>query len=175
MPQGSVMNGAGAVRTGEDSVAAFLLKQEAIEYLRHLARLLDEFQMGRFVEEFIDGGHYRLIPRDNYEAGHPVCLIDDSKKRLRYRQKIIEKHWHYEKFQERRILSPVSVDVEGDRKANVFTNFVIFQTDLHGKSHLHLCGTLEDELRRVDGRWRINTRKAVLDSYLPDFAIVLPP
>ena len=169
------MASAPVVQTGGDRVATLLLKQEAIEYIRHLARLLDEFQIGKFVDEFVDDGHYRLIPRDNYEAGHPVCLIDDSKKRLRYRQKIIEKHWHYEKFQERRILSPVSADIEGDRKANVLTNFAIFQTDLQGKSKLHLCGTFEDELRRVDGRWRINTRKAVLDTFLPDFAIVLPP
>jgi 3-phenylpropionate/cinnamic acid dioxygenase small subunit len=168
------MNSA-VVQTEEDRLTTFLLKQEAIEYIRHLARLLDDFQIGKFVEEFVDGGHYRLIPRDNYEAGHPVCLIDDSKKRLRYRQKIIEKHWHYEKFQERRILSPVSVDIDGDRTANVSTNFAIFQTDIQGQSRLHLCGTFEDELKRIEGRWRINTRKAVLDSFLPDFAIVLPP
>jgi salicylate 5-hydroxylase small subunit len=169
------MKGVSTSQTGADPVATFLLKQEAIEYVRHLARLLDEFQIGKFVDEFVDGGHYRLIPRDNYEAGLPVCVIDDSKKRLRYRQKIIEKHWHYEKFQERRILSPVSVAVEGDSRADVLTNFAIFRTDIEGQSRLHLCGTFEDELRRVDGRWRISTRKAVLDSYLPDFAIVLPP
>jgi hypothetical protein len=69
----------------------------------------------------------------------------------------------------------VTVDVEDQRKASVFTNFAIFRTDLQGRSHLHLCGTLEDELTRVDGRWRMYARRAVLDSYLPDFAIVLPP
>jgi len=175
MPKVGVKASVPAAESAEERLTALLLKQEAIEYIRQLARFLDEFQVGRFVEEFLDGGHYRLIPRDNYEAGHPVCLIDDSKKRLRYRQKIIEKHWHYEKFQERRILSPVSVEVDGGSKATVLTNFAIFLTDIHGHSRLHLCGTFEDELRRVEGRWRINTRKAVLDSYLPDFAIVLPP
>jgi 3-phenylpropionate/cinnamic acid dioxygenase small subunit len=158
-----------------DRLTTLLLKQEAIEYIRHLARLLDEFQIGKFVDEFLDEGHYRLIPRDNYEAGHPVCLIDDSKKRLRYRQRVIEKHWHYEKFQERRILSPVTLEIEDGSKADVLTNFAIFLTDVRGRSQLHLCGTFEDELQRTEGRWRIKTRKAVLDSYLPDFAIVLPP
>ena len=169
------MNSAPTMQVGEEQFAEFLLKQEAIDYVRHLARLLDEFKIGSFVDEFLDDGHYRLRPRDNYEAGLPVCLIDDSKKRLRYRQTVIEKHWHYEKFQERRMLSPVSVHVEGERKAVVLTNFAIFTTDIHGQSHLHICGTFEDELKRLGGRWRINTRNAVLDSFLPQFAIVLPP
>lgn len=158
-----------------DTAESFYWKSEVQDYIRKLGGLLDNLQVGAFVEEFSDDGHYQLIPRENLEGGYPVCLIDDSKPRLRYRQRMIEKHWHHEKFRELRMLSPVSVEVtDGGRAATAVTNFVIFRTDDDGASKLHVCGTFHDEFVKLD-RWRIRNRKAILDTYLPTQAIVLPP
>jgi anthranilate 1,2-dioxygenase small subunit len=158
----------------ERQLTQFLAQQEVVQYVRRLAWLLDNFRLGEFIEEFCDDGGYRLIPRENLEAGHPVCIIDDDKKRLRYRRELVEKHWHYEKFRELRMLSPVSVEVDGER-ARASTNFALYITDDEGNTSFHVCGVFEDEFRMLEGRWRIHTRHATLDTYLPRHAIVIPP
>jgi len=159
----------------ERNLESFYWKQEVRDYIRRLGGLLDNFEVGAFVEEFADDGRYQLIPRENLDGGYPVCIIDDTKQRLRYRQRLIEKHWHHEKFRELRMLSPVSIEVgEDGGTANATTNFVIFRTDDDGTSKLHVCGTFHDEFVRQD-RWRIKNRRAILDTYLPTQAIVLPP
>jgi anthranilate 1,2-dioxygenase small subunit len=169
------MSSPAALRTPVSATDELVLRQQIIDYIRYLAALLDDFKIGEFIEEFSDDGNYQLIPRENYEAGLPVCIIDDNKNRLRYRQRLIEKHWHFQKFRELRILSPVSTTVHGDASATAITNYVIYVTDSEGRSNLHLCGQLDDELIKIGGRWRIKNRRAILDSYLPTYAIVLPP
>jgi hypothetical protein len=47
--------------------------------------MLDDFDVNGAVAEFMPEGTYRLIPRENYELGLPVCIIDDDKNRLIYR------------------------------------------------------------------------------------------
>lgn len=154
----------------------FLATKEAIvSYLSWLAHLLDEFEIGRFVEEFADDGRYRLQPRENYEVGSPVCIIDDTKKRLRYRRDLILKHWHYEKFRENRALSNTLVRLDGADRAAARSSFCIYHTDEEGRTSLHLTGVMEDELVLLDGRWRIKDRLAILDTFLPQHAIVVPP
>lgn len=169
------MSSSAALTTSLSPTDEFVLKQEVIEYIRYLGGLLDDFKIGEFIDEFSDDGNYQLIPRENYEAGHPVCIIDDTKKRLRYRQRLIEKHWHFQKFRELRILSPVSTTLHGGTSATAITNYVIYVTNEHGKSDLHVCGRFEDELTKMGGRWRLRSRRAILDTYLPTYAIVLPP
>lgn len=154
----------------------FLATKEAIvSYLHWLAHLLDDFEIGRFVEEFTDDGRYRLQPRENYEIGSPVCIIDDTKKRLRYRRDLILKHWHYEKFRENRAISNTLVRLAAEDRAEARSSFVIYHTDEQGRSSLHLTGAMVDELVLLDGRWRIKDRLAILDTFLPQHAIVVPP
>lgn len=154
----------------------FLQTKEAIaSYLHWLCHLLDDFEIAKFVEEFTDDGHYRLIPRENYVRNSPVCIIDDTKKRLRYRRDLILKHWHYERFRENRSLANLLVRLVGDNAAETRATFVIYHTDEEGRTSLHLTGMLEDKLVRQGGRWRIQDRLAILDTFMPRHAIVVPP
>jgi 3-phenylpropionate/cinnamic acid dioxygenase small subunit len=150
-------------------------KEAIVSYLNWLAHLLDDFEIGRFVEEFTDDGRYRLQPRENYEIDSPVCIIDDTKKRLRYRRDLILKHWHYEKFHENRSLSNILVRQVNEDLAEARSSFIVYHTDEQGRTDLHLTGVMLDQLVRRDGRWRIKDRLAILDTFLPEHAIVVPP
>ncbi|MGH7906382.1 MAG: nuclear transport factor 2 family protein [Candidatus Binataceae bacterium] len=162
----------GALRAGED----YLLKKDAVVgYLHHLCRLLDDFQIESFVNEFTDDGSYRLIPRENYARGLPVHVIDDTKGRLIYRCKIITEHWHYEQFRETRMLANAMVEFPDEDAAVCKSNMIIYRTDSEGRTGLHLACILEDRLISMEGRWRIKDRLAILESFLPNEAIVVPP
>ncbi|GEM_PF-6050470 len=154
----------------------FALKKEAVvAYLHRLCRMLDDFDVQGFVDEFTDDGSYRLIPRDNYERHLPVHVIDDDKRRLLYRTKLITEHWHYERFREMRMLSNVMVDFPNPQTALAKSNLIVYQTDAEGRTNLHMACVLEDKLIASDGRWRIKDRLAILESFLPNEAIVVPP
>lgn len=150
-------------------------KESVVRYLHWLCRLLDDFDIERFVEEFTDDGTYRLIPRDNYDRNLPVCIIDDNKDRLRYRAKLITEHWHYEKFRETRVLSNTLISFPEKTLASSQSNFTVYRTDAEGRTSLHMVGRLEDRLVWLDGHWRMKDRLAILESYLPQEAIVVPP
>src|SRR5262249_60648720 len=163
------MSSSVALTTSLSPTDEFVLKQEVIEYIRYLGGLLDDFKIGEFIDEFSDDGNYQLIPRENYEAGHPVCIIDDTKKRLRYRQRLIEKHWHFQKFRELRILSPVSTTLHGGTSATAITNYVIYVTNEHGKPDLHVCSPLQDELTKKGCRWRMRNTRGIHVTNLPTY------
>ena len=152
-----------------------LRTQEVVDYLHWLCHLLDRFEIDVFVEEFVDDGHYRLIPRENYDRGLFVHIIDDTKDRLRYRRDIIQNHWHFEAFRETRSLSNTLVRFPTANIAETTSNFAIHHTTAEGATRLHLVGVFEDTLVRWDGRWRIKDRLAILETFSPDEAIVVPP
>ncbi len=154
----------------------YALKKEAVvAYLHRLCRMLDEFDIRGFVDEFPDDGSYRLIPRDNYERRLPVHVIDDDKRRLIYRMELITEHWHYERFREMRMLSNVMVEFPDAETAIAKSNLLVYQTDAEGRTNLHMACVLEDRIVAAGGRWRIKDRLAILESFLPNEAIVVPP
>jgi 3-phenylpropionate/cinnamic acid dioxygenase small subunit len=154
----------------------FALKKEAVvAYLHRLCRMLDDFDVQGFVDEFTDDGSYRLIPRDNYERRLPVHVIDDDKHRLLYRIRLIKEHWHYERFREMRMLSNVMVEFPNAETALAKSNLIVYQTDAEGRTSLHMACVIEDKIIAMDGRWRIKDRLAILESFLPNEAIVVPP
>jgi len=161
-----------SIRTDPDDA----LKKDAVTaYLYRLSRMLDDFDIAGFVGEFTDDGSYRLIPRDNYERGLPVHVIDDNKGRLIYRMNVITDHWHYERFRETRMLSNVMVEFAGATAAVAKSNLIVYRTDAEGRTNLHMTCVLEDRLVVIGGRWRIKDRIAILESFLPNEAIVVPP
>jgi 3-phenylpropionate/cinnamic acid dioxygenase small subunit len=172
MEEKSRTTAATALRVDHD----YLLRKEAVvAYLYRLSRMLDDFDIQGFVDEFTDDGSYRLIPRDNYERRLPVHVIDDDKRRLIYRMSLIVDHWHYEHFREMRMLSNVTVEFQGAENATAKSNLLVYHTDAEGRTNLHMACVLEDRLVGVGGRWRMKDRLAILDSFLPNEAIVVPP
>lgn len=156
-------------------LTSLIKKESVVQYLHQLSQLLDDFDIERFVEEFTDDGTYRLIPRDNYDRNLPVCIIDDNKDRLRYRAKLITEHWHYEKFRETRFLSNFLISFPAETVALSRSNFVVYRTDAEGRTSLHMVGRFEDHLVWLNGHWRIKDRVAILESFLAQEVIVVPP
>ena len=172
MASETISGAAASLRVDSD----YALKKEAVvAYLHRLCRMLDEFDVQGFVDEFTDDGSYRLVPRDNYERHLPVHVIDDDKRRLLYRTKLITEHWHYERFREMRMLSNVMVEFADAETAIAKSNLIVYQTDSEGRTNLHMACVLEDRIVALGGRWRIKDRLAILESFLPSEAIVVPP
>lgn len=150
-------------------------RQEVAEYLYRLAYMLDEFRLEEFAEEFAADSRYVLIPRENHARNLQVCVIDDDKNRLMYRNDLIRKHWLYEPFRENRIVGNVLVEPLGEGSVQAKANFTVLRTSYEGATALHLAGVFNDELIRDAGGWKVKRRYAILDTFLPNEAIVVPP
>jgi len=152
-----------------------VLRLEVAEYLYYLAHTLDEFELQKFIDEFTDDGRYVLIPRENHAKQLPVCVIDDDRDRLIYRKGLILKHWQYEPFRENRIIGNTLVQPIEGGVVRATSNFTVFHTNFEGSTKLHMTGVFHDDLVHVQSRWKIKRRYAILDTFLPDEAIVVPP
>jgi 3-phenylpropionate/cinnamic acid dioxygenase small subunit len=148
---------------------------EVAEFLYQAAYMLDEFRLEEFADQFTDDGRYVLIPRENHVRNLPVCVIDDDKNRLMYRNDLIRKHWQYEPFRENRILGNVLVHRVDATVVQAKSNFSVIHTSYEGASKLQLAGVFTDDLVREGKVWKIKRRYAILDTFLPDEAIVVPP
>ncbi len=147
---------------------------EVAEYVYGLARMLDEFRLQQFIDQFTDDGRYILIPRENHVNQWPVSIIDDDRDRLIYRKNLIERHWHYEPFRANRLVSNCIVTRGEKDTLKAVSNFAVFYTNAEGATRLHMTGVFNDDLSVIDGALRMKKRYAILDTFLPDEAVVLP-
>ncbi|RMG53174.1 MAG: 3-phenylpropionate/cinnamic acid dioxygenase subunit beta [Acidobacteria bacterium] len=148
------------------------VQREVEQFLYKEAWLLDERKFEEWVELFTDDATYRVPVReiqsewgkDVREAGEMAYLEEDKnslKQRvLRLRTGLA---WAEEPPSRTRhfVGNVCLLRQEGD-EVEVHSNVLIFQArGYRGESFF--VGKREDRLRRVDGRWKIASRKVILD------------
>ena len=124
-----------------------------------------------FTEECL----YRIIPRENYDAGLPVALIyAESRAMLADRVAAIRNTMLYAPRLVRNATSGItlrSVDPDGMRLA---ATFAMFQTMLNEPSQVFLCGRYYDRVVEDGGALRFAERVCVTDATLVPTSLIFP-
>jgi 3-phenylpropionate/cinnamic acid dioxygenase small subunit len=156
-----------------------LLKEEIEAFLYHEAELLDERRYEEWLDLFTEDAHYfmpmrRNVPHDEPEreftrAGLDVNWFDEGKDTLTRRVKQILTGIHWAEEPPSRIchmISNVQVVAPAASPApdeiTVKSRFLVYRNRVETETDF-LVGKREDQLRRVNGGWKIARRKIVLD------------
>ena len=156
-----------------------LLKEEIEAFLYREAELLDERRYEEWLDLFTDDARYfmpmrRNVPHDAPEreftrAGLDVNWFDEGKDTLTRRVKQILTGVHWAEEPPSRICHMISnVQVVGSPAApapdeiTVKSRFLVYRNRVETETDV-LVGKREDQLRRVNGGWKIARRKIVLD------------
>jgi 3-phenylpropionate/cinnamic acid dioxygenase small subunit len=163
-----------------ESLGRLLVKEDVEAFLYREAELLDERRYEEWLDLFTDDCHYfmpmrRNVPHDAPEReftreGRDVNWFDEGKDTLtrRVRQILTGIHWAEEppsrichmvsnvQVLEATPPGPRPEEVEVKCRFLIYRNRVETETDL-------LVGKREDQLRRINGDWKIARRKIVLD------------
>ena len=154
----------------------------AIELRARLADLyaayddaLGEGDYERWPDFFTEACVYKIIPRENYDAGLPLALMQaESRGMLADRVAAIRKTTLYAPRLVRRLVSSIvlrAIDSDGMRLS---ASFALFQTMLNEPSQVFLCGRFYDRVVDDAGVLRFAERLCVTDSTLVPTSLIFP-
>ena len=136
---------------------------------------LNDGELERWPELFIDACVYKVIPRENHEQGFPVALIYcESRNMLIDRVVALRETALYAPRIVRRITSGVcvrAIDADGLR---LTANFALFESMPDQPSELFLCGRYQDRVVDDGGALRFAERLCIYDSTIVPTSLVYP-
>lgn len=158
-----------------ESLDCLLRKQAIQDHLFRLCQAIDNFDCQTWADGFADECRYRMVPRENYDRGLPLCLIDDDRDGLLQRVKLITELWQYEPFRETRLLANVLVTDSSKESAAASSTIAVYRTSAEGESRLQMVARVEDQLVLIPGKgWKIKERLVILESFQVHNNIILP-
>jgi dibenzofuran dioxygenase subunit beta len=157
-----------------DTMMDTQLRQEIEAFLYEEARLLDSWQLHEWLDLLTEDIRYWMPARENLPKDHiqvdaedlSFGFYDEDKPALYLRVRRLDTglaHVEEPRSITRHMISNVLVrptDREGEVLAD--SNFLVFQLR-HGQHETYWVGRREDLLRRVDGAWKLASRKVILD------------
>lgn len=142
------------------------LREEVEDFLYEEAALLDEWRLDEWLDLFTEGARY-VVPTTDLPDPDPrqdMVFIDDDIVRLRARvNRLNSRHAHreYPSSRTRRFISNVRVkETDGD-DLSVTANALVYR--FRSGEGAPYVGRYEYQLKRVDGKLKIQFRRAVLD------------
>ena len=137
---------------------------------------LDEGRFQDWLDFFVDDCLYRVMPRENYEAGFGLCIMQgDSRAMLSDRVYVLTNTMVFSPRYCRRFYSGLRVVGEKDGKFEVRQNVQAIQTMINKPSQILACGVGHDRLvRDGSGALKFVERTLVVDSEMIANSFVYP-
>src|SRR5882757_442223 len=137
---------------------------------------LDAGRLEEWPDFFVTECRYRIISRENYEAGQGLCIMQaDSKAMLTDRVRAILKTQVYAPRYCRRFYSGLRVVKAVGGELEVKQNVLIVQTLLNKPSEILGCGAGHDRLvLNASGELKIADRTLILDTELIRNSVIYP-
>jgi 3-phenylpropionate/cinnamic acid dioxygenase small subunit len=124
---------------------------------------------------FTEAGIYKIIPRENVDAGLPLALMQaESRAMLHDRVAALRRTTLYAPRLVRRLVGSIvlrAIEADGMRLS---ASFALFQTMLNEPTQMFLCGRFYDRVVEDAGTLRFAERLCVTDSTLVPTSLVFP-
>ena len=156
-----------------------LPSSEVRHYLRDLfedyAACLDDRDLERWPEFFTDDALYRVIARENYDAGLThAAMYCDGLSMIRDRVVAIRETTVYEPRALRHFISGVRVLSLSEDTIEATANFAIVEALSNSEPRLSLFGRYFDTLVAVGDAWLFRERSCVYDNYRIHTSLIFP-
>jgi salicylate 5-hydroxylase small subunit len=136
---------------------------------------LGEGDYERWPGFFTEACVYKIIPRENYDAGLPLGFMQaESHGMLVDRIAAIRKTTLYAPRLVRRLVSSIVLRATGADGMRLAASFAVLQTMLNEPSQVFLCGRLYDRVVDDEGALRFAERICVTDATLVPTSLIFP-
>ncbi len=138
------------------------------------AYALDDDALERWPEFFTDDARYKIISRENYEAGRVLGIMScDGRGMMQDRILALRTANVFEPHTYCHILGPTRIEADGEIY-RARTNFSVIRTMQSGASTRYVTGKYVDECVINSGDARLQSRTVVLESRRIDILMVIP-
>jgi len=150
------------------------LRARIEDFLAAAAFAVDDDEVERWPLFFTEDGFYQIIPRDGYEAGHPLGIMTCAGRgMMRDRIAALRDANIYEPHGYCHVLARPLLERTAEGEIAARTNFALYRTIQGRATELFAAGKYVDRIVE-DGELRLKSRHVVLESRRVDILIVLP-
>jgi 3-phenylpropionate/cinnamic acid dioxygenase small subunit len=136
---------------------------------------LDDVRLDDWPALFTEDCVYRVIPRENFEAGYTLCTIyAESRGMLVDRVMGLTRTQMFAPRYYRRFPGPLRIVSRGDGEVRVRHNLLVVQTLIDKQSEIMLSAVCHDVVVLDDGRPRLRERIVVIDSEMIPNSLIYP-
>lgn len=125
---------------------------------------------------FVDDSWYRLKPRENHEAGLPLCLLAlESKAMMKDRVYDVKETMYHDPYYQRHVVSVphiFSIDENGEIRAEA--NYIVFRTKRDGITEIFNAGFYSDHIIPTESGLKFKSRLAVYDTEMVSNSLIYP-
>ena len=166
---------AGAVRP--NTAALRELRFEIEEFNVEYARVLDDFDLMRWAEDFFtEDAFYRVTGRENFEADLPVGLIYcEGKAMIKDRAfAVLEATTFAPRYLLHMNSNARVTQVDADETIHAQSTYLVLETLIEDKTRIFQAGRYHDTCVREGGRLLLKKRDCVYDSLIIPNSMIFP-
>jgi 3-phenylpropionate/cinnamic acid dioxygenase small subunit len=136
---------------------------------------LDDVRLDAWPALFTEQCIYRVIPRENYEAGYTLCTIyAESRGMLIDRVMGLTRTQMYAPRTYRRFPGPLRIVSRTEDSVRTRHNLLVVQTLIDKQTEIVLAAVCHDVLTEADGQPRLSERVVVFDSEMIPNSLIYP-
>ena len=136
---------------------------------------IDADELERWPDFFTQQCTYKVIPRENADAGLPVSVMFcDSQGMLRDRIVALRNANVFAPHFYRHLVSNTRIVDDSDGQIKAHTNYAVFQTLLDGQTQIFNVGRYDDTMVRQNGQLLFKEKICVFDTYRIQTLMVTP-
>jgi len=151
------------------------LRAEIEELYYDYAAALDDCELDRWPEFFVEECWYKIVSRENYDRGLPLATMwCESKGMLKDRVVTIQQTQMFAPRAMRHLVSNVRIKSNGAEDLQSGANYVVIQTLVDDESRIFNTGRYLDTLTRENGQLKFKSRICVYDTILIPNSLIYP-
>ena len=151
------------------------LRDEIEALYADYAEALDDNELERWPEFFVEACLYKLVPRENWERDLPIALmLCESRGMLRDRVNAVRNTALYAPRTFRHLIGQFRIKPETPERIRVRANYVVFQTLVDDLTRIQNAGKYIDLVVRTPQGLRFQEKICVFDSVLVPNSLIYP-
>lgn len=136
---------------------------------------LDRGDYDAWVDLFVDDCVYKVIPRENYDAGLPLCTMAlESKNMLRDRAYGVTQTLFHAPYYQRHVIGVAMLQADDGKAIRASASYAVFRTKPGSVSEVYNVGRYLDVFERTPDGLRLRERLCVFDSELILNSLIYP-
>jgi salicylate 5-hydroxylase small subunit len=137
--------------------------------------ILDRGDYDAWVNQFTEDCYYRIVPRENYDAGLPLSIMAlESQGMLRDRAYGITTTLFHAPYYQRHVIGVAQVLSDDGVTIKATANYAVFRTKPGSVSEVYNVGRYIDQLLRTADGLKLKERICVFDSELILNSLIYP-
>ncbi len=151
------------------------LRDEIEALYADYAEALDDNELERWPDFFVEDCLYKLVPRENWERKLPIALmLCESKGMLRDRVAAVRNTALYAPRTFRHLIGQFRIEAETPGRMRVRANYVVLQTLVDDLTCIQNAGKYVDLIVRTPEGLRFQEKICVFDSVLVPNSLIYP-